>query len=229
MMAISGKGRRTGLPFPAPPQGFNPATASTADLQRYGFPLPPDRTKYPTEYQQWLQVMSHATHRVVQTFTPQPGVTHGTSLNWSSAVALTSTGYWAWCVTESPDNVWGQWTVPGVASSTHDNVLTFWLENLTTGQYAVFRVTAKYGCRYGSAEWITERPTVNGSYTPLADFGHTHMSDAYYQTVLGYTYPAITSGFNPLTINMVNGSGTALAYGYAPAVDQVDSLWINYS
>ncbi len=56
------------------------------------------------------------------------------------------------------------------------------------------------------------------------------MGDAYFRTApSGYTYAAMTPGLSPFTLNMVNGSGTALAYGYAPGLDEVDSSWVNYS
>jgi hypothetical protein len=293
--------------FPTPPAGFDPTTASAADLQRYGFPLPPSSDTQSTQYQHWLDVVRHATHEVVPTFTSRPGVKHAMSPNWSGAVSSGSTPCGRLCIFSYPTEVRGGWTVPSVASSTQtsfsstwvgldgvgnnqveqmgteqqiqhicfagvicdyylnyyawfelfpdseqvidgfpigpgqivwadvhyyasDNTLSFWLEDLTTGQYAVFATAAKYGCACATAEWITERPQIDGSYTHLADFVHTHISDAYFRTApSGTMYAAMTPAFSPFTVNMVNGSGTALAYGYAPALDEVDSSWVNYS
>jgi hypothetical protein len=294
--------------YPAPPEGFDPTGASTTDLRRYGFPLPPDRAKAPNAYQNWVNVMHHAKHYVLPSFTSHPGIKHATTSNWSGAVDTRQSICFVTCggASASPNEVWGGWTVPSVASSTQasdsstwvgldgwgnnqveqigteqkvisfciwtcvnfpiyyswfelypdseqgisslqiwagdivwadvyydarDNEIVFFLQNDTTGYYVAFSTPAKYGCGCVSAEWITERPSVDGNLTPLADFVHTHIVDAYFVAASPYftsTFPAMSPGFNATTINMVN-RGTVLAYGYFPGVDQADSLWVNYS
>ena len=67
----------------------------------------------------------------------------------------------------------------------------FEIENLTTSQHTVIPVprgTTDVGGY--EAEWIMERPTVNGSLPDLADYGTTFMYDAYALTAT----PAFTTG-----------------------------------
>jgi hypothetical protein len=295
--------------FRAPSPGFDPTTASTADLQRYGFPLPPDRARAPKAYESWVTVMHHADHEVLPTFIPHPDVKHATSQNWSGTVYTVQNRscFPPICfLPTSPYAVWGMWTVPDVSVSTQtsyssawvgldgmgnkqveqmgteqrasrwcflrcftattyyawfelfpdseqmiqglsinpgdmmyadveyensSNQMFFFIEDITTGQYVPFVTSATHGCGCVSAEWIMERPAINGNLPALADFGNVQFNYAYFSAVtpgLGTSpYPATATG--SFTVNMVNTSGTMLAYGYTPEADQVDSEWVNYS
>lgn len=298
--------------FPAPPAGFDPTRASTTDLRRYGFPLPPDRVKAPKAYQNWVNVMHHSRQYVRPSFKTRLGKKHATSSNWSGAATKSGVICFIIChPSATPIEVEGMWQVPDVSRSTQtsysstwvgldgygnsqveqmgteqdafrfciftcntissdyawfelypdyetevmnglvpflvrpgdyiyadisydkgSNMLDFFLVNSTTGQYVDFYTPAKYGCPGLSAEWITERPTINGSLPALANFGHVAITGAYFTAVTWggtYIYPAMSNVFIPSTINMVNGNGSTLAYGYAPQVDEIDSLWVNYS
>ena len=89
-----------------PPQGFDPVTASAAELNRYGIPPRPDPKKDPTGFAIWQQVLANVHERVtpevvetnrvhgpIQLAGPlvakTAGVTKGvdiTSTNWSGPV-----------------------------------------------------------------------------------------------------------------------------------------------
>jgi hypothetical protein len=113
--------------FPTPPAGFNPSTARTADLERYGFPLPPDQAKYPQQYQQWVDAMRHAKHVVVPSFTPQPEIRHNVlSTNWSGTV-VTAPRSTSGVPTTTFTTVLGTWTVPSVAKSTRTSYSSTWI------------------------------------------------------------------------------------------------------
>jgi hypothetical protein len=92
-------GIQTNLPgvtsAPAPPDGFDPISASDQDLETYGFPPRPDAKAQPKVYAAWAKGMRASRHRIV----PQlqvterihgPFQTNGTSsgsFNWNGAVA----------------------------------------------------------------------------------------------------------------------------------------------
>jgi hypothetical protein len=44
--------------YGSPPPGFNPLSASDAELAQYGFPPRPDPKKQPKLYKHWLRMMS---------------------------------------------------------------------------------------------------------------------------------------------------------------------------
>jgi hypothetical protein len=44
--------------YPQPPEGFNPLSASDAELAKYGFPPRPDPQKTPPLYEQWRRMVS---------------------------------------------------------------------------------------------------------------------------------------------------------------------------
>jgi hypothetical protein len=44
--------------YPQPPQGFDPLSASDAELAKYGFPPRPDRRNAPALYDQWRRMVS---------------------------------------------------------------------------------------------------------------------------------------------------------------------------
>lgn len=47
-----------GMKIDVPPAGFDPVTASDADLAKYHFPARPDKTTHPAEYAKWYAHMS---------------------------------------------------------------------------------------------------------------------------------------------------------------------------
>jgi hypothetical protein len=111
-----------------PPASFDPTTAGTSDLERYGLPLPPDASKDPAGYQNWLALMRNAAHRVVPTFLTHPSVYHTlSSSNWSGTVDLSGAG------PTSPGGgapftvVEGQWVVPSVAQSQRTGYSSTWV------------------------------------------------------------------------------------------------------
>jgi hypothetical protein len=67
------------------------------------------------------------------------------------------------------------------AWSTSPTTGTIFLVNLNTQRYVSINLTAPAGVQFagGSAEWITERPTVSGSLAPLASYTSQYISTAY--------------------------------------------------
>ncbi len=83
---------------PSPPANFNPLTASKAELQYYGLPLPAPGINIT----QWANAVNHAKHRVCTSTSSSryslPGPTHsssssGTSQNWAGYVQTSQSFY----------------------------------------------------------------------------------------------------------------------------------------
>jgi hypothetical protein len=117
--------------FPAPPAGFDPLTASAAELKRYGLPLPPAATKHPKAFQRWQQIVRHAHRAVTPHFTPKPGLKHNaTSGNWSGGAVTTPACGRFGCgwVSQAPiAGVEGEWTVPDVSGSSEIGQVSEWV------------------------------------------------------------------------------------------------------
>jgi hypothetical protein len=63
--------------FAEPPKGFNPITASDAELATYGFPLRPDKQLEPDHYALWKRAMRAAKIRWNGELEPLPALGHG--------------------------------------------------------------------------------------------------------------------------------------------------------
>ncbi len=61
--------------FPAPPAGFDPVSASDADLAQYGFPRRPEPGS--DSYNRWVAHMAHAKHRLDNPIATATGTAHG--------------------------------------------------------------------------------------------------------------------------------------------------------
>ena len=93
--------------FASPPATFDATKASAAELASYGLPARPDASRYPTQYRQWLQLVSEAKHNVVPSFTPRPDLKFNKlSSNWSGTV---NTG-----PINTFQSVQGMWNVPSM-------------------------------------------------------------------------------------------------------------------
>lgn len=60
----------------APPEGFDPLTASDDRLADYGFPPRPDKTSMPTEYANWARAMAASKTRIIPHL-EQSSIFHG--------------------------------------------------------------------------------------------------------------------------------------------------------
>lgn len=112
--------------FSPPPRGFNPLTASAADLTKYGFPARPDRPELLEPYRRILDRIKDRFHYIEPTFKINTKRRHGLAsrrvvvqagneynLGWSGAVAYAPPG-------ESFRWIVGEWTVPNVNAPTED-------------------------------------------------------------------------------------------------------------
>jgi hypothetical protein len=113
--------------YPAPPPGFDPLTATTAQLQEYGFPLPPSGTSL---LQAWTTAMMAAVLYVPPVTTPSatlhkmPGLKSGDTdhtveyaNNWAGHI-IPQSDYANESFTESSST----WTQPGVpGNSSYSN------------------------------------------------------------------------------------------------------------
>ena len=111
--------------FMAPPNGFNPLTATNAELWQYGLPDPPDKAVDPKGYELWkramLAIKTHAvdvrasdiSHRPVELTSVSKGVGNvstGKSPNWSGIVSTNKNT--TWNSKTSFDKVYSVWNVP---------------------------------------------------------------------------------------------------------------------
>ncbi len=125
--------------FTAPEAGFNPETASAADLQRHGLPPRPDATAHPQAFRTWQDVIRHAKHEIKPEFTPRPArkgpsfkYGTGSSLNWSGASASvpSCTSIFCRAIVTRPRpivGVEGYWTVPAVEGGDGIGTVSSWV------------------------------------------------------------------------------------------------------
>lgn len=91
----------------------------------------------------------------------------------------------------------------------YDGYNYFYLENKTAGTYNSHYDTTRYSDST-SGECILERPTVNGSYTGLANFGTERFTGCYVGNNTGSTYTGIQNWPHDYH-NMVDSSGNTMA------------------
>jgi hypothetical protein len=107
-----------------PPAGFDPMTASQADLLKFGFPARPDAGPHLERYKRVFSALKNKFHYIPPTFRLNPEKIHGprklhkaegteSSTNWSGAVVYASAG-------QSFKWVEGDWVVPNVNAPTQN-------------------------------------------------------------------------------------------------------------
>jgi hypothetical protein len=105
-----------------PPVDFDPLTASSAELERYGFPARPDDPRLLERFQRVFERLKGRFHYVEPTFQINRGRSHGprkrtfnagvwTGDNWSGGVVNVPTG-------QSFNGILGDWVVPNVYPAT---------------------------------------------------------------------------------------------------------------
>jgi len=109
--------------FPAPAKGFNPVTASDADLARYGYPRRPDPVKEPGLRKLWDQAFT-APHTFVTAQLVEDKVWHTLPHGAPKKPGFGLAGNWAGGIVEvaslklSPpqpaNTVFAEWTVPTI-------------------------------------------------------------------------------------------------------------------
>lgn len=270
--------------FPVPPKGFNPLTATDAQLQEYGFPTRPKDSK---KLAIWQNDMSHykqtpipnvsmtqIKHKLKKKQTNNK-VVNGLSYNWSGFYNYANSNTWTAVQgdfaqpTEQSDsapnsyesawvglggmnsgaliqagtqmynynyNAWYEYLgrAPGssvyeidlpsvtvhpgddihvyVSYQTSNQVANFYVADNTTGTSQPVLVNLSSSNYYDgtTAEWIDERPTVNGSYAILADYGIDSWTNAQTYNTNGNWNSLGSSAYDYLI--MVNTSGDALSY-----------------
>lgn len=115
--------------YAPPPRGFNPLTASSADLEAYGFPPKPSATFNSPEMQNWIFAMSHAiTPAVNHPDLSEPSLCGGPQYateydsHWAGHVVYNSSYGGASFTGASAD-----WTMPSVPSTGLNNLAAFWV------------------------------------------------------------------------------------------------------
>jgi hypothetical protein len=108
----------------APPQGFDPLTASPADLAAHGFPPLPEDPHHLERYKRVFSQLKHKFNYIQPTFRVRTDRIHGprhrqatagteTSTNWSGSVVYAPAG-------QSFKWVEGDWVVPNVDAPTQN-------------------------------------------------------------------------------------------------------------
>jgi len=129
---------------PAPPPGFDPVSASDADLRTYGFPPRPPLTS--AAYPSWIWIVSSAKTRVPNPAMWRTGVNHHPPLQPSATPGILGTNYnspnWSGLgVTGSSSNyfmnndstVTGTWSVPAIVSSLENCSYTPYIASIWVG------------------------------------------------------------------------------------------------
>lgn len=118
--------------FTPPPHGFDPTTASPADLLKHGFPARPEKPEHLDRYKRLFGLMQERFHYIEPTFRVNPNRRHGTAASrhfpgpvgimppivgtgnefspiWSGGLVFPPSGQsFRWIV--------GEWTVPNVSA-----------------------------------------------------------------------------------------------------------------
>jgi peptidase A4-like protein len=118
--------------FAPPPRGFDPITASPADLAKHGFPTRPDHPEHLERFKRVFGQMKGRLHYIEPTFRVNPEIRHGPAASrhfdgkvgvkppvtgignqfstiWSGALVFPAPGQtFRWIV--------GEWTIPNVSS-----------------------------------------------------------------------------------------------------------------
>jgi hypothetical protein len=110
--------------YPEPPAGFNPLSASDAEIEQYGFPPRPDAQSEPDQYRHWQKLVSVprvANPKLQQTTIhngPAQAVSAGATLK-NKTVSATSTNWSGYAVTgkngtfkSNNSAIYAEWVVP---------------------------------------------------------------------------------------------------------------------
>lgn len=109
-----------------------------------------------------------------------------------------------------------------------NNKANFYIANNTTGKSASVVVQLKANTYYDgtSAEWITERPTVNGKYGNLSNYTTCEWSNCKAYIRAGNTVGL--SSLNPILLNMTNANGEKLSVASALSGNSFHTTWKAY-
>jgi hypothetical protein len=120
----------------------------------------------------------------------------------------------------------GQWVYAYMSYNTSVRAVFFYLENVTAGYYQSF--TLPYNLPGQSAEWIVERPTVNGQLSALAPFGSVTMTDSYAYSG-GAWYGANTTPFATHIFNLYGASRRLDAFARPVNATTDQMVWTGYN
>jgi hypothetical protein len=119
------EGGMTVRTFSAPPKDFDPFTASSADLERHGFPPMPADPRHAERYRRVFGQIKDRFNYVEPTFRVNPDRTHGPRKQLSKAAGTETSGNWSGGVVYAPAGQpfkWleGDWIVPDVNAPTQN-------------------------------------------------------------------------------------------------------------
>jgi hypothetical protein len=108
--------------YEGPPRGFNPLTAESADLQKFGFPPRQEDAELQAKYERFLNRMKDKLHYVPATLRANSEVFHGPRQRLASAGTETSTN-WSGGVVYAPAGtsftwILGYWVIPDIDAPT---------------------------------------------------------------------------------------------------------------
>ncbi len=118
---------------------------------------------------------------------------------------------------------------PGSAPTLSGAFGVCYLFDLTTGSFTTVYIPPPLGAAFAgsSAEWIMERPTVNGAGTDLPAFGGAMMLNAWAKRTDGTIVEPCGSIYSvPLT--MVNGAGAPLSTATCPSNSSIVFNWLGF-
>jgi hypothetical protein len=106
----------------------------------------------------------------------------------------------------------------------------FYIENLTRSEYTLFHqpiVTTPTDVG-STAEWIMERPTVNGALPDLADYGVASMSDAYALSTTGNWVCYDCAANDQVWMYEFGSTGDLLSEVYPATASSMEFIWTNF-
>ena len=121
----------------------------------------------------------------------------------------------------------GDTVIVEVFNTTPTNGYAF-LENLSTGKYVEYNLTppSGYSLQGSSAEWVVERPEVNGALARLMNYGAVPFT---YMHAAGYDYQVVYypgTDYTPTgtvySVEMLDNSGKEISY---PVINGIFGMW----
>jgi hypothetical protein len=100
-----------------PPRDFDPRTASADELERFGFPPPPEDPQHLDRYKDMLSQLAGRLDHIQPTFQPNNVLSYGPRLG-NNTPAGTSTNWSGGVVDASIESIYGQWKIPHVSAPT---------------------------------------------------------------------------------------------------------------
>jgi hypothetical protein len=203
---------------PSPPAGWDPTTATPAQLRFYGLSLPP--AKSGVAYQDWVVRMRHATHHVCT-----PGVaSHEHTDVYRSGTAGSNGDYWSGYINTNGNGPYtfyfieAEWYVPSYSGTNNSQRALQWVGIGGYGSNNLWQAGTETDHAEGYRFWYEDVPNDNIIYA-----GPTVHSGDFVYVEVDYNYNVRNEAFLSM-YNQNNGQYWSTQKSFVPGGNSVE--WI---